>query len=581
MAVIVNGFQATPAGSGTDGDTLLVTGTGIIAYDGDPAIFMSGDDQQTTVFGEVYSTTGRAILSQGLNAKVYVAEGANVSGATAIQTGDNGFVQNAGTLHGQIYMPSGNLENTGTILGYIAIYFGGSITNYGDMLSYVQVDTRGLQQTFSVYNSGHMRSFDSRAYATNFENRGLVDSFYCENTLTLTNTGTIGSLRFDDGAGTIFNHGFIGGQTIYFSSAGDFYNGRDGVIEGAIRAGDGNDIILTGAADDTIYGEAGNDTLDGGIGADTMNGGPGDDIYVVDNIGDVVTELVGAGNDTVRTKLDTYALGVNFENMIFIGSGDFIGAGNNLNNVITGGAGNDRLIGGAGNDALNGRAGNDVLNGGTGVDAMSGGADNDIYFVDNPLDKVNEAIGGGSDTVYASVNYTLQVGQGVEFLRANAGATGLILTGNAFNNTVVGLGGNDTLAGGNGNDTLNGGAGIDRLAGGAGKDNLTGGLGPDSFIFDTALNAVTNIDHIFDFSSIDDKILLNQSIFTAAGAPGTLAAGAFFVGAGAHDADDRIIYRSGTGALIYDSNGNIAGGATQFATLSPGLGLSNANFVIV
>jgi Ca2+-binding RTX toxin-like protein len=204
---------------------------------------------------------------------VYVAGGANVSGTTSIQTGDNGYIQNAGTLQGQIYMPSGNLENTGTILGYVSIYFGGSIINYGDMLGFVQVDTRDLMQNFSLYNSGHMHIFDSRSYITSFENHGLVDSFYCQNSLTLTNTGTISSLRFDDGASTIINHGFIGGQTIYFSSAGDFYNGRDGVIEGAIRAGDGNDIIYTGVADDTIYGEAGNDTLDGGIGADMMDGG--------------------------------------------------------------------------------------------------------------------------------------------------------------------------------------------------------------------------------------------------------------------------------------------------------------------
>ncbi len=73
--IVVNGYQTTPAGSGTDGDTLFVTGTGIIAYDGDAAIFMSGDNQTTTIFGEVYSSTGRAILSQGLNAKVYVARG--------------------------------------------------------------------------------------------------------------------------------------------------------------------------------------------------------------------------------------------------------------------------------------------------------------------------------------------------------------------------------------------------------------------------------------------------------------------------------------------------------------------------
>ena len=278
--------------------------------------------------------------------------------------------------------------------------------------------------------------------------------------------------------------------------------------------------------------------------------------------------------------MTTYALGPNVERLAFIGAGNFIGTGNNLNNFIAGGAGNERLFGNAGNDTLVGGAGTDTLNGGIGIDVMSGGPDNDTYFVDNSADKVNEPIGGGSDTVYASVNYALQAGQEVEFLRANAGAAGRILTGNEFNNTIVGLGGNDTLSGGNGNDTLNGGNGIDRLAGGSGKDNLTGGPGPDSFIFDTALNAATNIDRLLDFS-IADRILLNQSIFTAAGAPGTLAANALFIGAGAHDADDRIIYNSGTGALIYHFNGNVAGGATQFAILPVGLALTGANFVIV
>jgi Ca2+-binding RTX toxin-like protein len=273
-------------------------------------------------------------------------------------------------------------------------------------------------------------------------------------------------------------------------------------------------------------------------------------------------------------------LGPNLEKLAFIGGGNFIGTGNSLNNVIAGGAGNDKLVGNAGNDTLAGGAGNDTLNGGVGIDVMSGGRDNDTYSVDNSADKVNEAIGGGTDTVFASVNYALQAGQQVEILRGNAGATGLILTGNQFNNTITGLGGNDTLSGGGGSDTLNGGNGVDRLAGGAGKDNVTGGPGPDSFIFDTALSAATNVDRLLDFG-VADRILLNQSIFKAAGAPGTLAANALFIGTGAHDADDRIIYNSGTGALIYDSNGNIAGGATQFAVLPVTLALTGANFVIV
>ena len=95
---------------------------------------------------------------------------------------------------------------------------------------------------------------------------------------------------------------------------GDFYNGRDGVIERAIHERDGNDVIYTGAADDTIYGEAGNDMLDGGIGADRMDGGAGNDIYVVDNISDVVTEEAPT-RAPIRSERNwaTYTLGANAE----------------------------------------------------------------------------------------------------------------------------------------------------------------------------------------------------------------------------------------------------------------------------
>src|SRR4029077_5832285 len=113
--------------------------------------------------------------------------------------------------------------------------------------------------------------------------------------------------------------------------------------------------------------------------------------------------------------------------------------------------------------------------GGTGVDIMIGGDGNDTFLVDNTGDVTDENVGGGTDTVYAGVNYALQAGQEVEALRANAGATGLILTGNEFNNTLVGGSGNDTLNGGGGNDTLNGGDGNDALNGGNGSDALSGG----------------------------------------------------------------------------------------------------------
>ena len=121
---------------------------------------------------------------------------------------------------------------------------------------------------------------------------------------------------------------------------------------------------------------------------------------------------------------------------------------------------------------------------------MTGGSGNDIYLRRNAGDQVIEATGGGTDTVYASVDYTLAAGQEVENLRVN-GSEGLTLNGNEFANTLIGassgafddrlfgLAGNDTLYGYGGNDLLHGGAGDDTLDGGAGNDLLNGSTGID------------------------------------------------------------------------------------------------------
>uniref|UniRef100_UPI002958679B calcium-binding protein n=2 Tax=unclassified Pseudomonas TaxID=196821 RepID=UPI002958679B len=113
---------------------------------------------------------------------------------------------------------------------------------------------------------------------------------------------------------------------------------------------------------DVLVGGAGNDIIIGGAGTDTMVGGVDNDVYAVDDLGDVVTELAGSGSDTVWTSLGSYVLGANVENLFFGGSGNFAGTGNALDNVIVGGAGNDVLVGGAGNDVMSGGvAGNDIF----------------------------------------------------------------------------------------------------------------------------------------------------------------------------------------------------------------------------
>jgi Ca2+-binding RTX toxin-like protein len=267
------------------------------------------------------------------------------------------------------------------------------------------------------------------------------------------------------------------------------------------------------ALDNTITGGSGNDTLNGGLGADTLIGGAGHDTYIVDNVGDVVTEAVDSGLDTVKTGLSAYTLTANVENLTYTGASSFTGTGNALDNTIIGGKLADTLYGNGGNDRLEGGAGNDTLDGGTGADTLIGGAGDDTYVVDNVGDVVTEASNAGTDTVRTTLSsYTLAAN--VENLTF-AGSGAFTGTGNALNNVITGGAGADTLDGGAGNDKLIGGDGDDILIGGAGIDVLQGGIGADVFRFLVATDSKGKAyDTILDFSSAElDKIDL--SLFDA------------------------------------------------------------------
>ncbi|MEI9905464.1 MAG: calcium-binding protein [Asticcacaulis sp.] len=107
------------------------------------------------------------------------------------------------------------------------------------------------------------------------------------------------------------------------------------------------DINGTGNAfDNVMIGNSGNNVLNGGAGADTMSGGLGNDGYIVDSAGDVVIENAGEGTDKVSASI-SYALTANVENLALTGSANINAAGNELDNVITGNAGNNRIDGGA------------------------------------------------------------------------------------------------------------------------------------------------------------------------------------------------------------------------------------------
>ena len=327
-----------------------------------------------------------------------------------------------------------------------------------------------------------------------------------------------------------------------------------------LNGGNHDDKLLGYNGNDVLVGGNGNDTLNGHAGKDTMEGGLGNDTIYVDNARDVVKEISGQGTDTIKTTIDwTLVNGLSVETLRTANE-----AGTNAIK-LTGNEIANTLIGNAGANTLDGRGE---------ADTMRGVGGNDIYYVDNGDDAIIEVVGKGSDTVRASLSYQLDVGQEVEGLTAvNLLSTSpQTLIGNEFTQTIIGNAGLSVLRGFDGDDLLQGMAGNDKLTGDAGKDK---------FLFNTTLDAVNNVDTIVDMTSGEDIIRLDDAFFAGIGAAGVLNADAFHTGAAAADAEDRIVYNSATGQLLFDSNGSAAGGVTQFANLSTGLALSNTDFAVV
>jgi len=291
----------------------------------------------------------------------------------------------------------------------------------------------------------------------------------------------------DGGAGADNMSGGAGNDTYVMDVSGETLTegagaGTDTVLSAVTftLATNFENLTLTGTANigatgntvaNILIGNSGNNAISGGAGADTMIGGLGDDSYTVDVVDDVVTEFAGEGTDLVQTTL-AYTLSSALENLTLTGSAAVSGTGNEFANVLTGNTGSNTLTGGAGNDTLN--------PGTSGTDALLGGLGDDTYVVGRTSGiTITELAGEGTDTVHASIAYTLV--DNVENLLITSTST-IAGTGNNANNVITGGTGSNTLSGGGGDDTLNGMAGTDTLTGGLGSDTYqyTSGGGADT-----------------------------------------------------------------------------------------------------
>ena len=432
----------------------------------------------------------------------------------------------------------------------------------------------------------------------------------------------------------IVNAGNVAVSVVATGSAGDELL-RGGTAADVLRGGGGHDIIYgslfsVNADGDQLYGGDGNDTVSAFGGKSLLDGGAGNDILTSGPDADHLVFSAPAGEanyDTVFSftsgsdKIDldatvmpalgasgTFAAG---DARFFAASGATAGhdaddrviydtASGNLwydadgsgggaaqriavidgapslvasdievvngsssgtpGEVINGTSGNDTLTGTAGDDTLNGLGGNDELVGSAGNDFYDGGAGtNDTFNFRGATTPVVVDFGAGT---------------------VSGGYTGTFVN----MERVIASNGNDHLVGAAGAQNLSGMAGNDTLEGGAGNDWLWGGGGDDTFVFREAGSA--NADKMGDFASGADTLAFDNATLTALGADGAFASGdgRFFAAAGAsggHDANDRLIYNTGTGQLYYDDDGSGAHAAQLVATLEGAPSLAASDITVI
>lgn len=573
-------------------------------------LFIKGTNQTVTNTGTIESPTYGIAVSQISDGSVITNYGTINAQNTAI-LGNKAVehVVNHGTVIGGINLNDGNdyLDNRdGTIVGTVIMGAGNDTCLSG-----------GNNETLSDWTGDDFvdagGGIDTLSYA-DFHNTTLPATVDLRiKTAQATGWGNDILLNFENISG---------------SDGADKLTGDDGA--NVLKGNGGGDILIGGNGDDTIEGGAGNDQIDGGGGSDTIVYS-GTAIAQID-LGKTVAQDTGYDIDII--------LGI--ENVTGDDAGDYV-TGNDIANVLIGAGGGDSLFGKGGNDTLKGGADGDALQGGDDHDLLVGDEGNDTLSGDGGDDLLrggagNDTLDGGSGTntaVFsgAASDYDVVVsadgsavitdkrntGDGIDVLKNVAllqfadqtmavhvpvpvppvtpnpvtptlpvPVLGRNLIGTANADRLVAAEASDVIVGLSGNDRLMGEAGNDILRGGLGKDTLSSGMGQDIFVFDTKLSATNaahrraDLDRITDFAVVDDTIDLSRKMFAKIGKVGELKKAAFYAGAAAHDASDRIVYNKHNGALSYDSDGNGGHEAIQIATLSTNLKtMSYKDFFII
>ncbi len=446
-----------------------------------------------------FSGTPGANSVGSLNVVVTAADIAGLSASSNFTLAVNGPVFNGTT---------GNDVLTGTVYDDTLNGLGGSDSMGGGAGN----DTYIVDNTGDVVTEGANAGADTVRSSVTYTLGANVENLTLTGTTAINGTGNALNNVLDGSLNTAANvlTGGAGNDT-YILGTGDTIveasgAGIDTVMTAATYTLGTNleNLTLTGTAAingtgntlaNILTGNSAANTLSGGTGADTMIGGLGNDTYVVDDTGDIVTELLNEGIDTVQSSV-TYTLVANVENLTLTGTTAINGTGNALDNVLDG--------------SVNTKA-----------NVLVGGAGNDTYVLGTG-DTIVEAANAGIDTVKTGATYTLGTNlenlilTGTSAVNGTGNTLNNLLVGNAANNTLSGGAGNDILQGGLGNDTLSDIAGANLFDGGAGTDTLTGNSGNEMFIGGAGSDTINtgNGADILAFNRGDGADVVNGGIGT-------------------------------------------------------------------
>jgi Ca2+-binding RTX toxin-like protein len=304
----------------------------------------------------------------------------------------------------------------------------------------------------SVWNSGTI----SADYAINVI-PGSVYEPWNGHKLSLYNSGTLnGQVRLSVYDDVTINTGMINGD-VNLGEGNDFYDGRQGQLNGVLDGYDGDDTLLAGAGSQVVFGGFGNDIVSGGVGNDTLNGGAGIDSFRFAS---------GFGHDVI-TDFEVGA------------QGDFVDVGGYAawQSIVQ--QGSDVLITFSATDTMLVR--NVVIADLTGGAVRFGATDIAGPVVPDAPAAYAIPARPAAAPVDPNATFLPIVGTG----RAD------LLSGDLGPDDLRGEGDDDFLSGLSGNDMLRGGDGNDSLSGGAGNDLLDGGAGTDVVIFAGARAAYT------------------------------------------------------------------------------------------